>query len=505
MIKRALISVSDKAGIIEFAQFLASKDVEILSTGGTAKLLQENNIKVIEVSDYTGFPEMMNGRVKTLHPKVHGGLLAVRDNEEHMKQAAANDIGMIDLVVVNLYPFAETLAKEDASFEDVIEQIDIGGPSMLRSAAKNFQSVTVVTDSADYARVQMAMEENDGDTTKELRMDLAAKVFITTTQYDALIANFLYPEFSTMFLERKQELRYGENPHQQAVFFKEPGNEYPNVTNAQQHQGKELSYNNIMDADAAFELIKEFDEAAVAIIKHAVPCGVAIGSSVLDAYEKAYAVDTKSPFGGIVAMNRTCDKATAEKLIDVFLEIVIAPRFDDEALEIFKAKKNLRVLETGGIDQEPSEMTFKKVSGGLLVQEKNRGVLTDEDLKLVSKKDITDQQKADMKFAWAVIKHVKSNAIVLVKDGVTVGIGAGQTSRVQSVEIACSKAGDLAKGSIMASDAFFPFSDGIEAAVPFGISAVIHPGGSIKDKDVEAKVDELNLAMIYCGQRAFLH
>ena len=505
MIKRALISVSNKTGIIEFAKFLAEKGVEILSTGGTAKLLTENGIKAKEVSDYTGFPEMMNGRVKTLHPKIHGGLLALRDSKDHMDQAKKNNIEMIDLVVVNLYPFAETLMKEKSTFEDVIEQIDIGGPSMLRSASKNFKSVTVVTDPEDYELVKKEMEENKGDTTIETRMDLAAKVFMTTTQYDALIANFLYPDFSAIFLEKQQDLRYGENPHQKAMFFREPGNTYPNVTNAMQLQGKELSYNNIMDADLAFELVKEFKEPVVAIIKHAVPCGVAIGKDVLSAYKKAYEADTKSPFGGIVAMNRECTKELAVELNKIFLEIVIAPSFEEGALEEFAKKENLRVLETGGVEQEPGEVTYKKVSGGMLVQEINRGKLEKKDLKQVSKKKVTDKQIDDMIFAWKVIKFVKSNAIVLAKDGVTVGIGAGQTSRVSAVEIACKKAGEQAKGAIMASDAFFPFPDGIEAAAPFGISAVIHPGGSVRDKEVEAKADELGLGMIYTGQRAFLH
>ena len=504
MIKRALISVSDKTGILEFAQFLDSKGVEILSTGGTAKLLADNGVKVQEVSDYTGFPEMMDGRVKTLHPMIHGGLLAVRDEASHMEQAEANEIGMIDMVVVNLYPFAETLANPESTHEQIVEQIDIGGPSMLRSAAKNYKSVSVITDPDDYLVAQEQIEAS-GDTTEEFRAELAAKVFIATTQYDAMIANYFYPEFSAMFLEKQQELRYGENPHQAASFYREPGNEMPNVTNAAQHQGKELSYNNIMDADLAFELVKEFEDPAVAIIKHAVPCGVAIGESVFEAYNKAYAVDTKSPFGGIVAMNRECDKQTAEKLNEIFLEIVIAPRFTEEALEVFAQKENLRVLETGGIDTQPGELTFKKVSGGLLVQEKNQGQVKVEDLKLVSSREVSEQEQKDMVFAWKVIKHVKSNAIVLAKDGVTVGVGAGQTARVDSVEIACKKAGEQAKGAVMASDAFFPFADGVEAAAPFGISAVVHPGGSVRDNEVEEKVNELGLGMMYCGQRAFLH
>lgn len=504
MIKRALLSVSNKTGIVEFAQFLASKQVHILSTGGTAKLLADNGIPVQEVSDYTGFPEMMDGRVKTLHPKIHGGLLAVRESVEHMKQAENAGIGMIDLVIVNLYPFAQTLANPESTHEEIIEQIDIGGPSMLRSAAKNYKSVTVITDPADYERVQEMMEET-GDTTEEFRGEMASKVFMTTTQYDAMIANYLYPDFSTMFLERKQDLRYGENPHQSATFFKEPGNEGYNITNAIQLQGKELSYNNIMDADLAFELIKEFETPAVSIIKHAVPCGVAVGESIFEAYEKAYNADKKSPFGGIVAMNRDCDEATAKKLVEIFLEIVIAPDFSQEALEVFKSKPNLRVLATGGIDKEPGELTFKKVSGGLLVQEKNLAELHESDLKLVSEKAVTPEQIADMLFAWKVVKHVKSNAIVLAKNGVAVGIGAGQTSRVDAVDIACKKAGKQAQGAVMASDAFFPFPDGIEAAAPFGITAVIHPGGSVKDKEVEAKVNALGLGMVYCGQRAFLH
>ncbi len=504
MIKRALLSVYDKTGVIDFAKFLASKNIEILSTGGTAKLLRDNGINIIDVADYTGFPEMMNGRVKTLHPKIHGGILAIRSNKEHINEAEKNNIKMIDLVVVNLYPFAEVLQKKGSTTEEIIEQIDIGGPSMIRSAAKNYESVTVITDVNDFDSVQKEIEKT-GSTTKETRAELAAKAFILTAQYDAIIANFFYPDFSAMFLERQQELRYGENPHQKATFYREPGNMYPNVTNSIQHQGKELSYNNIMDADLAFELIKEFESPAVAIIKHAVPCGVAIADNVLSAFEKAYAVDTKSPFGGIVAINRTCDKSLAIKLTEIFLEIVIAPSFTEDALEVFKKKENLRILETGGIDQEEGELTFKKVSGGLLVQEANRGGLSDKDLKQVSKKKVTDKEKEDMKFAWKVIKYVKSNSIVLAKDGVAIGIGAGQTSRVDAVELACKKAGKLAKGSIMASDAFFPFPDGIEVAASYGISSVIHPGGSIKDKEVEAKTNELGLGMVYCGQRAFLH
>ena len=504
MIQRALISVSDKTGILEFSQFLVSKNIEILSTGGTAKLLKENGVAVTDVSDYTEFPELMNGRVKTLHPKIAGGILAMRGNEQHEKEAKENNIPPIDLVVVNLYPFEATLQKEGVTFDEAIENIDIGGPSLLRAAAKNFNAVTAVIDTNDYVRVQQEIEKT-GDTSLEFRGELAAKVFIHTTQYDSTIANFLYPDFSALFLEKKQELRYGENPHQNAVFYGEPGNAVPNITNAHQHQGKELSFNNIMDADAAFELVKEFQEPAVAIIKHAVPCGAAIGKDVNEAYDKAYAADTKSPFGGVVAMNQVCDEVLADKLTQLFLEIVIAPSFTKEALEILKKKEKLRVLETGGVDIDNTEFAFKKVSGGLLVQEKNHAVLQDSDLKQVSKCEVSDTQKLDMLFAWKIVKHVKSNAIVLVKNGVAVGIGAGQTSRVDAVEIACKKAGDNAKDSVMASDAFFPFSDGIEVAIPFGVSAIIHPGGSIRDKEVEAKVDELGLGMIYCGQRAFLH
>ena len=504
MIKRALISVSDKTGVVEFAKFLKDKNVEILSTGGTVKLLEENDIPVKEVSEYTGFPEMMNGRVKTLHPKIYGGLLGRREDETHMKEAQENDIVMIDLVVVNLYPFLETLQKENVHFNEVIEQIDIGGPSLLRAAAKNFKSVIVASDHTDLTRIQEEIEKN-GEVSVETRTELAAKVFITTTQYDAIIGNFLYQNFSAIFLEKKQELRYGENPHQKATFYQEPGNTGFNITNAIKHQGKDLSYNNIMDGDLAFELIKEFEKPAVAIIKHATPCGVAEADNILQAYEKAYAVDKKSPFGGIVAMNQPCEVDLAKKLLDLFLEIVIAPSFSEEALTLFKQKENLRILETGGLTQEENEVTFKKVTGGLLVQEKNRGFLSLKDLKQVSQKTVTEKEKKDMIFAWKVIKHVKSNAIVLAKDGVTVGIGAGQTSRVDAVEIACKKAGKFAKDAILASDAFFPFPDGVEAAAPAGISAIIQPGGSIRDQEVEAKADELGLGMVYCGQRAFLH
>ena len=504
MKKKALLSVSDKTGIVDLASFLVSKNFEIISTGGTAKLLKENNIYVTEVSNYTGSPEILAGRVKTLHPKIFAGVLALRDDEKHLQELNEQKISNIDLVVVNLYPFAETLEKENVKTEEIIENIDIGGPSLLRAAAKNFRFVSSVCDPNDYQKIMTEIEDKE-KLSVEFNLELAAKAFIMVTQYDSLISNFLYPSFSAIFLEKKQELRYGENPHQKASFYKDPYNNYKNITNAIKHQGKDLSYNNIVDADLAFAVVKEFTEAAVAIIKHAIPCGVAIDIDVVKAYKKAYAADIKSPFGGVVAMNKTCDEEMAQVLVELFLELVIAPKFTEKALAVFKKKKNLRVLEMGGIDFEPNELTFKKVSGGLLVQDINRKDLQEEDLKIVSKKAVSAEEKADMKFAWKVIKYVKSNAIVLVKNGTTVGIGAGQTARVDAVGIACKKAGDAAKGAVLASDAFFPFSDGIEVAASYGVSAVIHPGGSIRDKEVEQKVDELGLGMIYCGQRAFLH
>lgn len=504
MITRALISVSDKTGIIEFSQKLKAKGVEILSTGGTAKLLRENGIDVQDVSNYTGFPEMMNGRVKTLHPKVHGGLLALRDNPEHMQAAQENGIEMIDLVVVNLYPFQEAIAKTEVTLEDAIENIDIGGPSMLRSAAKNYQSVTVLTDPSDYELV-LSEIENKSETTLETRAYLAQKVFAKTATYDAAIAHYLNADFLSLNFSKKQDLRYGENPHQKATFYQELNNSFTSFANAKQHQGKELSFNNIFDGDGALDLIQEFERPAVTIIKHANPCGTAQADTVEEAYDKALSGDPISAFGGIIAMNRECSQEVATKIVEHFFEIVIAPTFSDAALEVFKAKPNLRILETGEFKRNPNLQTMKKVIGGILVQDADLKEITKTDLTVVTQIKPTESEIETMLFAWKVVKHVKSNAIVLAKNEMTVGVGAGQMSRVDSTDIAVKKAGDRVLGSVLASDAFFPFPDAIELAHAAGIKTIIQPGGSIKDKDVIAKADELGIAMVFTGSRCFLH
>lgn len=503
-IKRALISVSDKNGIVEFSQKLFEKGVEILSTGGTAKLLRENGIEVKDVSDYTGFPEMMDGRVKTLHPKVHGGLLALRDNSAHMDAADKNGIEMIDLVVVNLYPFEATIQKENVSLEEAIENIDIGGPSMLRSAAKNYKFVTVLTDPADYELVLSEIEK-EGNTTSETREYLGKKVFARTATYDAAIAGYLNSDFLSLNYSKKQGLRYGENPHQEATFYQENNYPYTSIANAKQIQGKELSFNNIFDADGALEIIKEFQKPSVTIIKHANPCGTASAETLEEAYEKALSCDPLSAFGGIIALNGECSQEIAEKIVERFFEIVIAPKFSTESLEIFKAKPNLRILETGEFKQNPKLQAMKKVNGGILVQDADLKNITKEDLKIVTKIQPTDAEIDTMLFAWKVVKHVKSNAIVLADNEMTVGVGAGQMSRVDSTEIATKKAGEKAQGSVMASDAFFPFPDAIEAAHVGGIKAIIQPGGSVNDKDVIAKADELGIAMVFTGSRCFKH
>ncbi|MFC1733028.1 bifunctional phosphoribosylaminoimidazolecarboxamide formyltransferase/IMP cyclohydrolase [candidate division KSB1 bacterium] len=506
MIKRALISVSNKDGIVEFAKQLYAKGVEILSTGGTAKLLRDNEIDVVEVGDYTGHPEMMDGRVKTLHPKIHGGLLAVRDNPEHMKSAEKHDIGMIDLVVVNLYPFESTIQKEGVKLEEAIEQIDIGGPSMLRSAAKNFRSVTVVTSPEDYDSVIKEINDN-GDTTEDSRRILAEKVFETTAHYDSMIANYLTGgKTKHIIVEKIGNLRYGENPHQKAGFYKDRNaGDSASIPNAEALQGKALSYNNIMDADAALSLVREFEEPCVAFIKHANPCGIAVAESIEDAFINAYEGDPKSAFGGIIAFNRTCTKDLAETIVGKFFEIVLAPDFEDGAIETFKKKPNLRVLKIGEIKPEKEGETYRKVSGGLLIQDLDTKLIKEGDLKIVTKNKPTDKQMRDLLFSWHVVKHVKSNAIVLAKNGMSVGTGAGQMSRVDAVEIALKKAGGREEGSVLASDAFFPFPDSIEAAAKAGITAIIQPGGSIKDEEVIAKADELGVAMVFTGARAFLH
>ncbi len=511
-IQRALISVSDKTGVLELAQSLAEKNIEILSTGGTAKLLADNGIPVIEVSDYTGFPEMMAGRVKTLNPKIHGGILARRGLDEAVM--ADNDINPIDLVVVNLYPFQATIANPDCTLEDAIENIDIGGPAMLRSSAKNHASVTVVVDASDY---QMVIDEinTNGDTTLETRTKLALKTFEHTAQYDGAIANYLGKEedgFSnTMNLQfnKTQSMRYGENPHQSAAFYVENNISAACVASSTQFQGKEMSFNNMADADAALECVRTFNNPACVIVKHANPCGVAVRSNIFDAYDDAFKTDPTSAFGGIIAFNRNLDKDTAQTIIDrQFVEVIIAPHIDDDAKEVLSAKQNVRALECGDLTMARPSLDFKRVTGGLLVQDKDLGSIDKDDVKCVSDIQPTDEQLNDLMFAWKVAKSVKSNAIVYVKNQMTIGVGAGQMSRVYSAKIAGIKAADenlVVEGSVMASDAFFPFRDGIDAAAEAGIKAIIQPGGSMRDDEVIEAANEHGIAMVFTGMRHFKH
>jgi phosphoribosylaminoimidazolecarboxamide formyltransferase/IMP cyclohydrolase len=506
MIKRALISLSNKDGIVEFARKLYDKGIEILSTGGTAKLLRDNGIDVVDVSKFTGHPEMMDGRVKTLHPKIHGAILALRDNPDHMKAAEEHNIGLIDLVVVNLYPFEQTIRKKDVKLEDAIENIDIGGPSMLRSAAKNFRYVTVVTDPDDYEMVWKEIEKN-GDTSEDTRRMLAEKVFQLTAYYDSLIANYLTGgKAEHIIVEKIQDLRYGENPHQKAGFYKDRnGHLEASIVRSEQLQGKELSYNNIMDADAALSLVREFSGPTVAFIKHGNPCGIATNTDINDAFVNAYEGDPKSAFGGVIMFNRPVTKDLADSIVGKFFEIVIAPDFEEDALESFSSKPNLRVLKVGDIKPEPEGRTYRKVSAGLLMQDLDTKQITKDDLKVVTKRKPTAKELTDLLFAWHVVKHVKSNAIVLAKNGMAVGIGAGQMSRVDAVEIAIKKAMNREDNSVLASDAFFPFPDSVEKAAEHKITAIIQPGGSIKDDEVIKMADEKGLAMVFTGTRAFLH
>jgi len=521
VIRRALISVSDKTGLVDFAQFLASQGVEILSTGGSAKALRDAGVPVKDVSDYTGFPEMLDGRVKTLHPKVHGGLLGIRGNAEHEKAMAEHGIENIDLLVVNLYPFEATVAK-GAEWEDCIENIDIGGPAMIRAASKNHDHVAVVVDVEDYQLIKDEMLANGGATAKATRIKLAATAYARTGAYDAAISGWMAAQIGDTFPRRvavgaelKQTLRYGENPHQQAALYVS-GKPRPGVASAEQLQGKELSFNNINDTDAAFELVSEFEEPTVAIIKHANPCGVASGSTMKDAYLKALTCDPVSAFGGIIALNRPLDGTTAEEISKLFTEVVIAPEADEDARKIFAAKKNLRLLVTHGLaDPATPGMTLRTIAGGYLLQGRDSGRVSLADLKVVTKRQPTEQELKDMLFAFRVCKHVKSNAIIYVKDGLTVGIGAGQMSRVDSSRIAAWKskeAADAAKlaqpgtvGSVVASDAFFPFADGLLAAADAGATAIIQPGGSMRDAEVIAAADEKGLAMVFTGMRHFRH
>ncbi|PLR30706.1 bifunctional phosphoribosylaminoimidazolecarboxamide formyltransferase/inosine monophosphate cyclohydrolase [Chimaeribacter californicus] len=523
-IRRALLSVSDKAGITEFAQALSQRGVELLSTGGTARLLADAGLPVTEVSDYTGFPEMMDGRVKTLHPKVHGGILGRRGQDDEIMQQHAID--PIDMVVVNLYPFAQTVARPDCSLADAVENIDIGGPTMVRSAAKNHNDVAIVVKSSDYLAILREMDDNENSLTLETRFDLAIKAFEHTAAYDSMIANYFgtlvpayhgdsqepsgqFPRTLNLNYIKKQDMRYGENSHQKAAFYIEEEIKEASVATAEQLQGKALSYNNIADTDAALECVKEFSEPACVIVKHANPCGVAIGSSLLDAYERAYKTDPTSAFGGIIAFNRELDADTAKAIISrQFVEVIIAPSVSAEALALTASKQNVRVLQCGEWTSRTTALDFKRVNGGLLVQDRDLGMVAARDLRVVSQRQPTEQELRDALFCWKVAKFVKSNAIVYARDNVTIGIGAGQMSRVYSAKIAGIKAADEGlevKGSVMASDAFFPFRDGIDAAAAVGVTCVIQPGGSIRDDEVIAAANEHGIAMLFTDMRHFRH
>ncbi|MGM0924196.1 MAG: bifunctional phosphoribosylaminoimidazolecarboxamide formyltransferase/IMP cyclohydrolase [Bacillota bacterium] len=510
-IKRALVSVSNKDGIIPFVTELVEQGIEVISTGGTKSLLQQNGVKVTGISEVTGFPEIMDGRVKTLHPNIHGGLLAVRSNPDHMKQLEENSILPIDLVVVNLYPFKETISKQDVTFDDAIENIDIGGPTMLRSAAKNHQDVAVVVDPADYAEV-LEQIKSEKEVTIATKQKLAAKVFRHTASYDALIAEYLTnavgeedPETVTYTFEKKQSLRYGENPHQKATFYKKPLAGNISIAEAQQVHGKELSYNNIKDADAALQIVREFKQPAAVAVKHMNPCGVGTGETIFEAFTRAYEADPTSIFGGIIALNHEVDKETAHKLHEIFLEIVIAPSFDKEALEILTSKKNLRLLTLDVLGAEKQDQQITSIHGGLLVQDEDTLSFDDAKITVPTKREPTEQEWEDLKLAWKVVKHVKSNAIVLTKNQMTVGVGAGQMNRVGAAKIAIEQAGALAEGSAMGSDAFFPMNDTVEAAAKAGVTAIIQPGGSIKDEDSIQKADEYGITMVFTGVRHFKH
>ena len=523
-ITRALLSVSDKTGLVDFAKSLAGYGVELISTGGTAQVVRDAGLKVLDVSEVTGFPEMMDGRVKTLHPKLHGGLLAIRSNKEHAAAMEKFGIKPIDLVIVNLYPFEASVAK-GAAYNDCIENIDIGGPAMIRAAAKNHADVTVVVEPADYSKVLGELAQHSGMTTLELRRRLAAKAYARTAAYDAAISNWFRdalrdtaPDYCVFGGKLLQSLRYGENPHQTAAFYRAPGERF-GVATARQVQGKELSYNNINDTDAAYECVAEFDAkrtAACVIVKHANPCGVAEGEDLLDAYKKALACDSTSAFGGIVALNRKLDAEAAKAITEIFTEVIIAPDADEEAIKIVVAKKNLRLLLAGGLpDPRAGGTIVKSVAGGLLVQSRDNAVVDEMQMKTVTKRAPSEAEFADLRFAFRVAKHVKSNTIVYAKNRATVGIGAGQMSRVDAARIAARKAEDAAKelklsaplteGSVVASDAFFPFPDGLLVAIEAGATAVIQPGGSMRDVDVIKAADAHNVAMVFTGTRHFRH
>jgi len=513
-VTRALVSVSDKSGIVDFCRELSQLGIELLSTGGTAKTLAEHQIPVTEVSDYTGFPEMMDGRVKTLHPKVHGGILGRRGIDDAVM--SANGIQPIDMVVVNLYPFEQTIAKPDCDFETAIENIDIGGPTMIRAAAKNHADVGVIVDPNAYVSIIDELKANANQLSAQTRFNLALTSFEHTARYDTAIATYLsnlsgeaFQETLNLQFYRKQTMRYGENPHQNAAFYQEKNPASGTIAAATQLQGKELSYNNIADADAALECVKSFEKPTCVIVKHANPCGVAEADNIADAYDKAYATDPTSAFGGIIAFNRELDEQTAAAIVNrQFVEVIIAPSVSTAAQTVLADKVNVRVLESGTWNPEEKGFDYKRVNGGLLVQDKDLGKITAADLKIVSKRAPTEQELADLLFAWEVAKFVKSNAIVYSKQAQTIGVGAGQMSRVYSAKIAGIKANDAGlevPGSVMASDAFFPFRDGIDAAAEAGITAIIHPGGSMRDAEVIAAADENNIAMVFTGMRHFRH
>ena len=516
-LRRALISVSDKTGIVEFAKALAAGGVEILSTGGTCRLLRDEGVTVVEVSDHTGFPEMMDGRVKTLHPKIHGGILGRRGVDDAVMDA--HDIPAIDLVVVNLYPFEATVARPDCTLEDAVENIDIGGPTMVRAAAKNHRDVAIVVSSGDYARVLEELAAYDGHTTLATRFDLAIRAYEHTAAYDGMIANHFgrltdggseqYPRTFNLQLEKVQEMRYGENPHQSAAFYRDSRQTEIGISNAEQLQGKALSYNNVADTDAALECVKGFDAPACVIVKHANPCGVAVAEDLMSAYDLAFHTDTESAFGGIIAFNRPLDGTTAAAIVErQFVEVIIAPEVSEEAIAAVATKENVRLLRTGQWSPPVPARDFKRVNGGLLVQDRDDGMVTRGDLKVVTERGPTDAEWDDLLFAWKVAKFVKSNAIVYAAQQRTVGVGAGQMSRVNSARIAAIKAehaGLEVRGAVMASDAFFPFRDGIDNAAERGIAAVIQPGGSMRDEEVIAAANDAGMAMVFTGMRHFRH
>ena len=516
-LRRALISVSDKTGIVEFAKALAAGGVEILSTGGTCRLLRDEGVTVVEVSDHTGFPEMMDGRVKTLHPKIHGGILGRRGVDDAVMDA--HDIPAIDLVVVNLYPFEATVARPDCTLEDAVENIDIGGPTMVRAAAKNHRDVAIVVSSGDYARVLEELAAYDGHTTLATRFDLAIRAYEHTAAYDGMIANHFgrlteggseqYPRTFNLQLEKVQEMRYGENPHQSAAFYRDSRQTEIGISNAEQLQGKALSYNNVADTDAALECVKGFDAPACVIVKHANPCGVAVAEDLISAYDLAFHTDTESAFGGIIAFNRPLDGATAAAIVErQFVEVIIAPEVSEEAMAAVAAKENVRLLRTGQWSPPVPARDFKRVNGGLLVQDRDDGMVTRGDLKVATEREPTDAEWDDLLFAWKVAKFVKSNAIVYAAQQRTVGVGAGQMSRVNSARIAAIKAehaGLEVRGAVMASDAFFPFRDGIDNAAERGIAAVIQPGGSMRDDEVISAANDAGMAMVFTGMRHFRH